>query len=243
MKTNTIITIIAKMMIDIHTHILPGMDDGARDIEEGIKITELLFNQGISGAVCTPHYYPFLTDIKDFESRRKKAMEHMNKVRIPLFAASETYFHEYLFLNDNLEPLKIHNTDYLLLEMPFKRKWDKYIYEDLEKLNIHFNLIPIIAHIERYPAVKKRDIKRLKELGCVMQLNTSSLLNKKVKKRALSLIRTGLIDVLGSDCHNLTDRPPRIKTAMEIINKKLGKSYCEKLIKNSALIIEGKDIR
>jgi len=230
-------------MIDIHTHILPGMDDGARNIRESIRLTELLYDQGMAGAVCTPHYYPYLSDIKDFAKRRSKAIKLMKDSKIQLYFASETCLHEYLFHNRDLGPLTVENTAYLLLELPYARKWDSNIYETVERLMNHYNIIPIIAHIERYPSAKRKNIKRLKELGCVMQLNASSLLDKKTKRRALSLIRTGLIDVLGSDCHNLTSRPPRIKHALEYINKQLGQSYCDRLIRQSVMIINGTDIR
>ena len=129
------------------------------------------------------------------------------------------------------------------MELPFNKKWESNIYETIEKLMVHFNIIPIIAHIERYPAAKKSSIKRLKELGCVMQLNTSSLLSKKLKKRSLSLIGMGLIDVLGSDCHKVEHRPPQIKAAVEYISNELGKSYTDKLIEQSERLIKGIDIR
>jgi len=230
-------------MIDIHTHILPGIDDGAKNIDESLKLIELLHEQGVAGAVCTPHYYPYLMDINEFVNRRKEALNLIFESKIQLYSASETYLHEYLFHNSNLDFLTVENTDYLLLELPYIKKWDKNIFETIERLTIHFCIIPIIAHIERYPAAGKRDIKRLKEIGCIMQLNVSSLLDKRIKRRALSLIRTGLIDVLGSDCHDIKTRPPRIKTALDVIGSKIGNQYCDRLIRNSSMIVKGIDIR
>lgn len=230
-------------MIDLHTHILPGIDDGARDREESLLLIDNLYDQGIDAVVCTPHYYPFETALDDFVYKREKAMGYMGKVKTKLIPASETYLHEYLFNYNSLTPLTVGNTKYLLLELPFNKKWDDGIYEAIEKLIIYFNIIPIIAHIERYPAAKKRNIKRLKGLGCIMQLNTSSLLDKKLRRRTLSLIKSGMIDVLGSDCHNMDKRPPKYSEAVEYIRKKLGSQYMDKFIKHAEMIIEGLDIR
>lgn len=219
------------------------MDDGARNIKESIKLTELLFAQGVTGAVCTPHYIPYEMDIDEFTTKRNQSVSLLKGLNFTLIPASETFLHDILFLNKTLDPLTIENTPYLLLELPFLKKWDKSLYENIEKLMALYNIIPIIAHIERYPGAKKDNIKRLKEIGCVMQLNSSSLLYKKTQKRALYLIKKGLIDVLGSDCHNLETRPPRIKPALEIISNRLGEQYCDKFKNNSAIILKGIDIR
>lgn len=230
-------------MIDFHTHILPGIDDGARDIDEGIKLADSLYDQGVAVAVCTPHFYPYRMSIDDFANIRDMAMNSMKNVKIKLIPASETYVHEYLFNYNNIDTLTIGNTNYLLLELPFGKKWSSNIFENIERIMNHYNIIPIIAHIEIYPAAKKKDIIKLKELGCVMQLNTSSLLNRKLKRKAIRLIKAGFIDVLGSDCHNLKERSPQIKVALKLIKKKLGSNYIDNLIKKSEMIIEGIDIR
>lgn len=237
-------TIIIKiMMIDLHTHILPNMDDGAHTSEEALAMTELLFQQGIQGAVCTPHFDPTRMVLEDFVKRRDKAMSQMKASRILLIPASETLLHDALFYYSSLDPLIIKNTEYLLLELPFDKKWQDSIYTTLEKLMLQYDIIPIIAHIERYPATKKKYIKRLKRMGCIIQLNTSSLFDNKLKRKALSYIQDGLVDVLGSDCHNLKSRPPEVQMALELIKNQLGASYYVDLIKQSERVAKGFDIR
>jgi protein-tyrosine phosphatase len=228
-------------MIDIHTHILPDMDDGARSIEEAIKMTELLWQQGVRGAVCTPHFDPSQIALDEFINRRTIAMSLMKEAKIPLFPASEIYLHEFLFYYNSLEAVTINNTRYLLLELPFDKKWNNKIYEMIGNLILHFDIIPIIAHIERYPAIRRKHIERLRDIGCLMQLNTSSVLDKKLKRKALNYIGSGLIDVLGSDCHNLSHRPPQIIKPIEEIRKYIGKERCDLLIRQSDRLIEGLD--
>lgn len=227
------------MMIDIHTHILPNMDDGARTIEEAIKMTELLFQQGVRGAVCTPHFDPSRIALDEFIYRRTEAMSLMKEAKIPLFPASETYLHEFLFYYMDLKPLTINNTSYLLIELPFDKKWNSNTYDMIENIIIHYDIIPIIAHIERYPAVRIKHIERLRELGCLIQLNTSSILEKRLKRKALKYLGAGFIDVLGSDCHNLSHRPPHITKPIEMIIKQVGKEKCDLLIRQSDRIIKG----
>ena len=146
-------------MIDLHTHLLPNIDDGASDISEALIMTKLLKEEGIKGAVCTPHYDPTSMSLNDFTSLRAKSLNLLKETCIPLIPASETYLHEYLFYNCNLDPLTIENTNYLLIELPFTKKWGNDIYKSLEKLMIYFDVIPIIAHIERYPAASKKKYK------------------------------------------------------------------------------------
>lgn len=230
-------------MIDLHTHLLPNMDDGAQTTEEALGLTELLFQQGVHGAVCTPHFDPTLMPLEDFINRRAEAMSRMRSSKIPLIPASETNLHEYLLYYKSLEPLAIENTNYLLLELPFDKRWKEDIFIILDKLIIYYDIIPIIAHIERYPATRVRHIKRLKEMGCVIQLNTSSLLEKQHRRKALAYLKDGLIDLLGSDCHNLKNRPPQVQAAIELLRDRIGDPFCSVIIQRSDRVIRGFDIR
>lgn len=226
-------------MIDLHTHILPNIDDGARNKSEALKMIELLSSQGVSGAVCTPHYYSTKMPLDEFIYRRDKAMGLLKESKIPLILASETYLHESLLYYSDLEPLKIDNTNYLLFELPYERKWKDSLYSTLKSLIYQFDVIPIIAHIERYKSINKKHISKLKELGCFIQLNTSSLLDENFKNKSLSYIKNELIDVLGSDCHNLNHRPPEIQLPLEEIRRRLGNRYCNELMEQSEKIVRG----
>jgi protein-tyrosine phosphatase len=231
-------------MIDVHTHILPNIDDGARDLAEAIRMIEYLRIQNVTKVICTPHFDPTKTDLKEFIYKRSLAMKLLRNENIDLIAASETVFHEYLFHYPALTALCIEKTKYILLEFPYTEKWDLKVYHLLEKLINYYNVIPIIAHIERYCAIKKsaRKVKRLKDMGCVIQLNTSSIIDKKRRIQAIRYLKYGYIDLLGSDCHNMNQRPPVMAEAFDIVIQKLGDKYSDKLKFNAECIVKGINI-
>lgn len=230
------------MRIDLHTHLLPGIDDGAGSVEEAMELIQLLSEQKILIAVCTPHFEPSMTSLSDFLKERQAAMELLSDVKIRLIAGSETSLHDYLFHYPDLSELCIADTRYLLLEMPFTKHWNSKVYEQLNTLINYYNIIPIIAHIERYPAIKRKErmVRRLIELGCVLQLNTSSLLNKRTRHRAIRYLKRGYINVLGSDCHNTKERRPRISVPLDLITTKIGTNVVDALICNAENIINDK---
>ena len=230
-------------MIDFHTHILPNIDDGASDLETALQMTEALYSQKIMIAVCTPHFDPSSTSLEDFIKQRAFALSKMGDSRIELIPASETMLHEYLFHYSDLSELCIENTNYLLLEMPLHKKWDPKIYENISRLIDYYNIIPIIAHIERYHAIKRKQLKTLIKMGCMIQMNTATILNRKTRKRAFRYIKNEFISVIGSDCHDMLKRPPCMAKALELIEEKLGIPYCEKLEYHAECIIKGIELR
>jgi protein-tyrosine phosphatase len=232
-------------MIDIHTHILPSIDDGACDLNEAYELIQLLYDQNVQTAVCTPHFNPTNISLDEFIHKRDKSLSLMAESKIALLPASETVLHPYLFHHPDIDGLCIRNTRYLLIEMPFIKKWDNSVYEMIERLISFYNVIPIIAHIERYPAIKNnaKIIEKIKEFGCVIQLNTTTIIDKKNSKRALHYIKSGYIDVLGSDCHNVKTRYPIINDALEMVKKNLGEQYKSNLIENAQYIINGTELK
>ncbi|MDF2544873.1 MAG: hypothetical protein K0S47_4591 [Herbinix sp.] len=226
-------------MIDLHTHILPNIDDGASDIEISLQMTEALYTQNIMKAVCTPHFDPSSTSLEDFIKRRTSALSRMSGSRIQLIPASETILHEYLFHYHDLSKLCIEDTRYLLLELPYLKKLDSKILDDISRLLDYYNIIPIIAHIERYHAIRRKQIKTLIKMGCMIQLNTGAILNKRTRKKALQYIKKEYINVIGSDCHDMQKRPPYMRKALELIEYKLGAPYCERLEYYAEGIING----
>lgn len=226
-------------MIDLHTHLLPYIDDGASDLETALQMTEALYTQNVRKAVCTPHFDPSGSSMEDFDKQRSFAIAKLEGARIQLIPASETTLHEYLFHYYDLSKLCIENTRYLLLELPYQKKLDKKIFDNIKNLIDYYNIIPIIAHIERYHAIKRKQMKTLIELGCMLQLNTGALLNKKTRKKALRYIKKKYIHVIGSDCHDMQRRPPSMSEAFELIEYKLGALYCEMLNYNAEGIVNG----
>lgn len=226
-------------MIDLHTHILPNIDDGASDVETALQMTEALYLQNSMKAICTPHFDPSRTSMEDFVQNRKLALLKMGKSRIQLIPASETMLHDYLFHYCDLSEVCIENTRYLLLELPLLRKYDHTILKRISELIDYYNIIPIIAHIERYKAIKKKQIRSLLQMGCMLQLNTETIFKKQTKKKAFRYIKKQYVTVLGSDCHDMKKRPPNIGKALELIENELGVQYRAKLEYHGECIVNG----
>lgn len=142
-------------MIDLHTHILPAMDDGAKDRDEALALISMLKNQGISKIVLTPHYYPHLESIPDFLRRRSISYHSIEDCGIEMILGSETYLSETLLAMESIEGLCIGKSSYLLLELPYTDKWSLGVFRQIDRLIAKYNVNPIIAHVERYEAVKE----------------------------------------------------------------------------------------
>jgi protein-tyrosine phosphatase len=229
-------------MIDLHTHILPNIDDGAGSVEEAIAMTEMLLQQGVRLAVFTPHFDPTHLALSEFVKRRKASWTLMSESKLPLLPGSETRLHDYLFHYPDLSELCIAQSNYLLLELPFEKKKER-LFEAIDRLMNFYLITPVIAHIERYSMMNDKSIQKLIDMGCVIQLNTSSLMDKNLKKKAFHYLKKGFIDVIASDCHNTTTRVPNIQKGYEIIEQKYSSEYSHRLLDNSECIIRGGEIK
>lgn len=219
-------------MIDIHSHFLPGMDDGSESPEETVQMLQLSRQQGVDTIIATPHFYA-LQDVPDqFLKLRQKAWEKveydpetMPKV---LLGAEVTYFAG-LSRSEDLDKLCIENTRALLIEMPL-RSWSKHEIEDVCALPRQ-GFLPVMAHINRY--MKNGQIptygQRLLNEGILFQSNADFFLEGISKARAFRMLKAGQIHFLGSDSHNMTRRISRMDEAEKAIRKKLGPEVLERL--------------
>lgn len=236
-------------MIELHSHILPGIDDGAKDVKESSLMLDCLCKQNIDTVVLTPHFYPADMSFKRFVERRNHAFAKLENAKktegINLIPASETLMSEILFNYDSIEELCIKGTNYLLLELPYTRKWSDRLFSKVDELMGKYGIIPLIAHVERYEPVRKdyKILNNLTELGCVLQMNTGSIISFMTRRFALKLMKKGFIDAAASDCHNMTTRKPEHMLAMEIVKKKLGAEYIDRFISNAKKIVNNEKIR
>lgn len=220
-----------KIMIDIHTHLLPKLDDGSSSVDESKKMLSILSEQGVDTIVATPHFYIDGTEIDYFLELRKKSFDALlaetDKDRPSIALGAEVEFSSGLYTMDNIEKLCISGTRYMLLEMPFSA-WSGYLYKTLSKLYTARGIKPIIAHAERYFEFQQDEpaeiLRRLKESGAQIQINSSFLTNKQTRRLALKLVKQGLVGFMGSDCHNLDTRPPQLREGFDIIYKKMGEN-------------------
>lgn len=234
--------------IDFHSHVLPGIDDGARDVQMSVEMIKECISQNISTIVCTPHYYHSARNpVNDFLQRRKESYETLknelvkNNLQIELKMGAEVNFNCDLSLIEDIEKLTIENTNYILIEMPYGT-WQDGMFDYLYTLIAQKNLIPIIAHAERYYQNEKM-FKKLENLEVYFQVNASSFLSlSNDKKNALKLLKANKVHIIGTDAHNMDTRPPEIKKAFSYIRKKKDKLYVDYLIANAERIICNEEI-
>lgn len=218
-------------MIDFHSHILPEMDDGSRSIEESISMLDSLKRQGIDKVVATPHFYANDESVADFIARRKKSYDSLTASvtdSVPsILLGAEVKYYEGISRLADLKSLCVENSCLLLLEMPMKR-WTEYVLRELVDISCSGKVTLVLAHVERYIRFQQPGvIDRLLRNGILLQINASFVCGLFSKRKALGLLKRQAVHFLGSDCHNMTDRPPDIGKAYEIIEKKLGNGFAD----------------
>ena len=221
-------------MIDWHSHILPGIDDGSRDADESLRMLDALIGQQVDTVVATPHFYADEESVEAFLGRRAQAYEALGPglagrdVRI-LCGAEVKYYAGISRLRE-LECLAIQGTRLLLLEMSMA-KWTEYTVRELTELASTRGLKIVMAHIERYLGyIDLNTIRLLCENGLYMQVNAGFFERFHGRNKACKMLDSGLIHFIGSDCHNMTSRPPRIAPAYELIGKRFGEDYVSQMV-------------
>jgi len=223
-------------MIDFHTHILPGIDDGSKDIDMTEKMLRMEQAMGVSHIFATPHFYGHRRSVESFLERRSKALDKVNELlkaddSLPrVSVGAEVYYFSGIGRAEQLESLCIEGTNILLLELPFAQ-WQSDIAKDISELTDRRGLHIILAHLERYEYFQKDrsvwdriiDMPLTIQLNCEDFINNGSLFRKNRRhKLCLDLLASHDNIIIGSDCHNLTDRRPNLAEARAVIKKKAG---------------------
>lgn len=214
------------LLVDWHSHILPGIDDGSGSVEESLGLLEMEAAQGIGLVIATPHFYAQYDQPEIFLKKRAEAAERLlqaaeGKPGLPeIRLGAEVYFFRGMSHSETLSSLAIQGTEYILVEMP-QPPWSEDMYRELEEIVSCHGLTPIIAHIDRYiePFHTCGIPRRLEKLPVLVQANARFLLHRRTKSMALKMVKKGRIHLLGSDCHNLTTRPPRLGLALEVLSR------------------------
>lgn len=218
-------------MIDLHTHILPKMDDGSQSVEETEKLLEMLYRQGVSRVFATPHFYPDREAPEDFLRRRQASLALLpREITDRLMMGAEVAYFSGIGSCDAIHPLGLGDTGLILVEMPF-REWNDRIIADICDIPNRLGLTPVLAHVDRY-RLRSQFPKYGKELlanDVLFQCNADAFERGATCRWALRQLRKGYIHFLGSDSHNLTTRAPKLDAAAAAITKKLGKEAMEHL--------------
>ncbi len=212
-------------MIDIHTHILPYMDDGAKDVEIAAAMLKEELAQGVHTVLLTSHYYGKKHSPAHYLAKREESLNRL-KPYIPeginLRLGAEVYFTGMNTASfELLCPLAIEGTKYILLELPLRREWSPILLERVEDFIDQTGYTPIIAHVERYKEVWAKPIivTKLVQLGCLIQINAESLCEKRTRRLMCKFLKKGLVHCVGTDAHNLEERAPVMQKAKEAMVK------------------------
>lgn len=199
-----------KLMRDIHSHILYNIDDGSKSLEESIELLKELEKSGVEEIILTPHYIEDSKYVANILQKQEKIEQLQKYTDIKLYVGNEVYISKnVLELLESGEISTLNNSRYLLIELPMSSKirhLDEIIYNLIRN-----NIIPIIAHPERYLYVQS-DIKYLDkyvDMGVLFQSNYGSILGiygKKAKKTIKHLLKNNYITFLGSDIHSLNKK-------------------------------------
>ncbi len=231
-------------MIDFHSHILPGIDDGSKSVEESCRMLRESFLQGVSHIISTSHFYAEDNSPKKFLERRAEAFEKLKPsldADMPeIILGAEVKYFEGISRADDVELLKIEGTNLILVEMPFMT-WNQRVVNDVLELNSSSHTRVILAHVERYfDFGAKKYLPEFRENGVLIQVNAGSFVGGRFSTRkVMKMLRDDEIDVLGSDCHNMSSRPPNLLSARKEISKKIGDNMLDKLDEKAYYIMRG----
>lgn len=229
-------------MIDIHCHLLYGVDDGCKTIEESISKIEKAISVGITDIILTPHYAPkrgYVVGKDEIKKRFDTLKEQVKALNLDVNIYLGREIDEIEGVDELLKSGEIetmNNSEYVLIDFGMRKTdIDEYCYE----LVIN-GYIPIIAHPERYNYIDDYKLyHKWRKTGALIQINATSIFktkNKKTKKNVNYLLKNNLVDFLASDTHTLLEHYDVFKKSYEMILKKYKRNA---IIDNPKKIIEG----
>lgn len=223
--------------IDCHCHILPGIDDGAKNLRETQKMLELAYAEGIDTMIATSHFRPNVWPVSN--EQYTEAFLEAEKIAkeidpaFQLIPGNEIFCEEGFMYSLTAGECQTLPNHYVLVEFPYQVERDVML-RSLEILQSH-NYQPILAHVERYDCLvkNKKQIAHLREQGVLIQVNTDSLTGENgfwVRCFTRRLLKAEQIDLLGTDCHNTRNRPPRYRNCADYVRRHCRPAYAQALL-------------
>jgi len=228
-------------MIDIHSHVLPFVDDGSPDVVSSLRLVEEAQKIGVTDLFLTPHYMKIRNYLSDYPHNREIFESFSASVReaglsIRLHLGNEIYYT--ISTVKDLKSRKVvplGESDKVLLEFSSSEE-DEDIAEAIHNMKA-MGYVPIIAHPERYSYLKWSDFEIIRKMGALIQVNASSLVGRhgtEVERTAHRLIKAGWVDFVASDIHVF--RPNNLTEAFRLVEKKAGRETAERLFSNPLLL-------
>lgn len=235
--------------IDMHAHILPGLDDGAKNSAMALKMLRQAQAAGIQEIILTPHYKPMRHNSRSETVRR--ALYQLEELRdaagicIRLYLGNEVYYG-----SDVIRALReeraftMAGSSCVLVEFSPAEDY-AYIREAAYSL-LAEGYVPILAHVERYRCLMEKKVRteELYDMGCHLQVNASSITGENgmtCRQNVKWLLTREYVSFVGTDCHDDRRRPPKMAKAAAYVAKKYGEAYCQEIFRdNAAALIQGR---
>lgn len=237
-------------MIDIHCHILPGIDDGPSDIETSIKMSKIAADDGITHLVATPHLiYNETSTIEDIKDRIKQLEERVKGegIEIKLLSGADIRLtYELIYSIEKNEVLTINDSRYFLIELP------DLIPPNLENFFFTAELkgfVPIITHPERNYSLlsSPKKIEPLRDSGALFQLTAMSITGEfgdRIKGFSAMLLKKRLVDFIASDAHSTVQRTPILSRAYREVSELFNEKEAERIfLENPSAVIENRELK
>ncbi len=229
--------------IDMHCHIIPHVDDGAKSSEQALNMVSIAYKNGIRTMIATPHY-----EVGRYEENKEEIEKNFQKIKelvarkypdFNLFLGQEIFYSYGVVdaLNEN-RIFTMADSGYVLVEFSPNDKLD-YIEKGLFEI-VNAGYMPILAHVERYDEVMKseRNVERLVDAGIYIQTNASTVDGSRgwwMQRKVLKMIKDGLIHFISTDAHSDGKRSPKVSDCIDILRKKTDEETVELLLRENAL--------
>lgn len=239
-------------MIDIHSHVLFDMDDGADDIETSIEMCHDSYRNGCNALVLTPHFFDYKTLPHFIEKRDKKirqlrnALEE-NEIPLEILAGAELFLSDKIFNVDDLDELTLNGTRYMLCEMPLGPFDTRHVTMWFDEL-LDRGYVPILAHPERYYELHRNFelIDELLDRGVIFQVNIDSLIGRngpKSQGMGIDMVCRGIAPLVASDAHDTEFRHTRLIEKLNNLPEEITEEHIKRcLSKNPRKILNNEEI-
>lgn len=237
-------------LIDIHCHIIPGVDDGAHTIHEAALMLKSEYQNGVEAIILTPHYRSGMFETsqeqveKQFHKVWKLTRRSRSGMRVYLGCEYHTNRNMVADLNAEKRPTMA-GSRYVLTEFSSMHGYETIRNQVYELIAAGYK--PIVAHAERYPCLLKQPdlVRELIDLGAKLQITAGSILGHdgwRIKRFCWKLLKKKQVDYIASDMHDLEERGCRLKECAEILEKKFGSQYVEQIMRRNPrkIILEGR---
>ncbi len=225
-------------MIDFHTHIIPGIDDGSHNVEESVQMLKMSYAQGIDTVVLTSHFRLGEHKIKTWLKQRTENLEMVfdalseeERRRVPkMILGSEIEYMKNMNKWDYLDELVIDGTEYLMTEMPFM-PWTEQVVKTIDDIALNSPFTPVIPHIDRYmhTFTKPEYIEHYYDMPIVIQMNAIYINSAANIQFFKPMLDSGVVEILGSDCHGPEWRPPNLGKAVEVVRQVCGNKVLDRI--------------